>query len=287
MKVTFVKPGKVDVAESDIQKEFEKNLEHLDDSGLGYVASYVPIGTGVIDTLAIDDDLNPVMIEYKRPGAFDRDALIQLMNYYSWFASDENHISYIREYIKKAKPELREKAEGMSSDLRLIVVVSDVQDEVKNACYALEPSIQIIRYQLSAHQDGSLLLIPHIILDTREYEREIAPPKTEEDHLKNHDKLRPAYSKLKDRITESIPDARFNPAPRYYIGVTRRKLFCTIHIKQEWIRVDLILTQEEAKNNKRYTKYPVGSWGYTYIRSLDDIDDELMDMIVTASHKGE
>lgn len=64
MKVTFVKPEKIDVAESDIQKEFEKNLEHLDDSGLKYVASYVPIGTGIIDTLAVDDDLNPVIIEY-------------------------------------------------------------------------------------------------------------------------------------------------------------------------------------------------------------------------------
>lgn len=46
-------------------------------------------------------------------------------------------------------------------------------------------------------------------------------------------------------------------------------------------------TQDGAKNNKRYTKYSTGSWYYTYIRSADDIDDELMDIIVTTSHKGE
>lgn len=67
-----------------------------------YIASYVPIGTGIIDTLALDDDLNPVRAlklkfvkpekedvdesdiqkEFeRRPGAFDRNALIQLMTY--------------------------------------------------------------------------------------------------------------------------------------------------------------------------------------------------------------
>src|SRR2546426_6198212 len=75
------------LSELDIQRAFEKDLARLED-GLTYVASFLPIGTGIIDTLAIDDENNLVIIEFKKAGGdFDEGALIQLMNYYSWFVA--------------------------------------------------------------------------------------------------------------------------------------------------------------------------------------------------------
>jgi len=75
VKIKIVKPSEIDLSEKEIQEAFETNLEILEE-GLQKIGSFVPIGTGVIDTLAIDEENNPVLIEFKKLGNFDRDALI-------------------------------------------------------------------------------------------------------------------------------------------------------------------------------------------------------------------
>jgi RecB family endonuclease NucS len=54
-----------EIKEMDIQKLFEKHTQDFEE-GLKYVSSLVGIGVGVIDTLAVDDDNRPVIIEYKK-----------------------------------------------------------------------------------------------------------------------------------------------------------------------------------------------------------------------------
>jgi len=81
MKLKILKEAQVEVGEAKIQKEFESNLGLIEDN-LQHVDSYVRIGNGVIDTLAIDDDLRPVVIEFKKPDASEQDAMIQALDYY-------------------------------------------------------------------------------------------------------------------------------------------------------------------------------------------------------------
>src|SRR5436190_23839912 len=66
-----------DLEEKQLQRAIEADLTALEDN-LQYVASEVVIGTGRIDTLAVDEDGRPTFIEYKRAGKFDKNALVQL-----------------------------------------------------------------------------------------------------------------------------------------------------------------------------------------------------------------
>lgn len=67
--------------------------------------------------MAIDDENNTVIIECKRIGNFDRDALIQLMEYYSWFSKDENtHKASFLDFEKKGYREV-------TQDIRLMALV--------------------------------------------------------------------------------------------------------------------------------------------------------------------
>lgn len=100
VEVKLVRPAEIDLDEKAIQQAFEKDLD-IPEEGLRLVGSYVKIGTGIIDTLAIDEEDNPVFIEYKKPGEFDKDALVQLMEYYSWFATDQNHQLLLKEIIQR------------------------------------------------------------------------------------------------------------------------------------------------------------------------------------------
>jgi RecB family endonuclease NucS len=78
MPIKVTKPGEIELSEKEIQEAFENNLEILEE-GLKKIGSFISIGTGIIDTLAIDEEDNPVIIEFKNVGDFDRDALIQLI----------------------------------------------------------------------------------------------------------------------------------------------------------------------------------------------------------------
>jgi len=271
--------------EKDVQKAFEKNLAAIQE-GLRFVGSSVPIGTGIIDTFALDDEKNPVIIEFKAPGvAAGKDALVQVMSYYGWLVEDENRINYLRDYVRKSKPELIHQGDELG-DPRLVVVASQFDDEIKTACWALEPATLLVSYLVIRESDSKVSLVPSVVLDTSSGGEPRRPlPKTEEDHIKEHENLRSTYFELKRRVLERLPETKFNPAPRDYIGLMRRRTFCALRLKKEWIRLDLLLTQEEAKNSKRYRAYPSGGWGYVHVRSTDDIDEELMSMIITASGK--
>lgn len=282
-KINFLKTIEdSNIDEKDIQRSFEQNLESIEE-GLEPIASFLSIGTGIIDTLALDEDNNPVIIEFKRIGNFDRDALIQVMNYYSWFVSDGNHKLYIKNIIKKQKPDVDE----VGDDLRIIIVVSYVEDELKSACWALEPSIKLVTYSISEGNNEELYLSPRVELDTsREDERTVNPPKSEDDHFRGKDKMRLLYNILIQKIKQNI-DANIkpNPSPQYYIGLANRKNFCAIKAKNQHLIVELLLSQNEANNPRFKQKYPNSKWGKIMIASDRDVNDELIIWIKLAYNK--
>jgi len=203
------------------------------------------------------------------------------MNYYSWFISDENHRLHLKNIIKRTKPEVDE----LGEEIRLISVVSSVSDEVKSACWALEPNIKLVTYD-AFKQSDEITIIPNIILDTAVGGiREIRPPKTEEDHLRGYDNLRPLYTELKRKILELDSNIRINPTPQNYIAFARRKTFCSIHMKRQWIRLDLNLKTDEINNNPKYTQFGNSDWGYIHVSSIEDINEELMNWLKLAYSK--
>lgn len=88
------------------------------------------------------------------------------MRYYSWFVSDENHKLYLRDMIRKVKPDYIN-----VKDIILVAVASGYSDTVKDACWALEPDVKLIEYHLFKDTTGSIGIVPSIALDTSIGER--------------------------------------------------------------------------------------------------------------------
>lgn len=86
----------IDISEAEIQKIFEENLGNLEE-GLELISSFYPIPpAGEIDALAIDEDRRPVIIEFKKPKASEKDALIQSLDYLVWC---RNNFDRLERYI--------------------------------------------------------------------------------------------------------------------------------------------------------------------------------------------
>src|SRR5438034_9132081 len=145
MEITILSAADVKVREKDIQNSFERNLALLDED-LEFVASEVVIGTGRIDTLAYDSvNGRPVFIEYKGPGGFGKDALIQLMDYLSWFSRDENRMAILERMIRQRRPDVQE----IEPSIVLICVAADIEDRIRNAMYVLANDVKLFTYMLA------------------------------------------------------------------------------------------------------------------------------------------
>jgi len=276
-EIRVISGESVDLNEDNIRKAFEKDLNNIEE-GLIYIASEIEIGTGRIDTLAIDEQLKPVIIEYKKAGEFSKDALIQLMDYLGWFIKDESHIDSLEKFIRKRKPEFQK----INREIRLICIVSELDDRVKNACYVIKNPTMLITYTTLKNEKGDILIIPKLELDNSEIERSTIAKEqiTEEELIENNPSLKPIYFEIKDYLM-SLKDVQWyisNEAARFRI----KRVFSVMWFAQKWITLELYL---EDGNNPRFKKYK-DTWGHIHIQSIKEFDDEVKNKLKIAYNYG-
>lgn len=284
-KIKFGKTMEITkIEEKLIQEEFEQNLSGFED-GLKYVASFVGTAVGTIDTLAIDEDKRPVIIEFKAPGVDAKQALIQALDYYAWCSEPGNFV-WLDQYIRKVNKDILKSEHELQNNIRIIIVASEFEERIKRAVYGLQSDTLLVSYKLlKKDEEEEIWLLPLIEEDTSQVKRrELLPPKVESDHFKNKEVMRPLYEKFKTEALKQIDsDIKINPAPQDYIGFIGRKTFCGLHVKKNWLRLDLPLTSEEAEND-RYIWREGWEWGYIHLEDEKQIP-EIIELLKKSYNK--
>lgn len=283
-KIKFGKTLEItEIEEKLVQEEFERSLSDFED-GLKYIASFVGTAVGTIDTLAIDEDRRPVIIEFKAPGADVTRALIQALDYYSW-ASEPGNFTWLDRYIRKVKKDSLNLSDQLENNIRIIIVASEFEERIKRAISGLQPDTMLVSYKLLEKDEAEVWLLPVVEVDTSQIQRkELLPPKLENDHFKGKEDKKHLYEKLKTEVLNKIDSGvKINPAPQDYIGLIGRKTFCGIHIKKGWLRLDLPLTHEEARNEE-YVWREGWTWGYIHLEHERQIP-EVTELLKKAYNK--
>jgi hypothetical protein len=291
-KITLLKEAQVEVHEAEIQKAFESNLGLIED-GLQYVESFVRIGNGVIDTLAIDDNLRPVIIEFKKPDASDRDALVQALDYYVWC---KENLDWLEEYIRKFKPSLLPADKNLSDEIRLIVVAGDFEDRVKRIALAIEPEIKLISYNFFEKGSNEVSLGYRVVLDSSEAEI-TAPeiPPTISEHFDEKPDFRPVFDKLVARIKElvdpeiDVEKSKNIKSAKYSIIFKHKINYIYLNFRRDHLRLTILGLASEPPN-KRIIPITAAwaqkqKWGDVKVSKPEDIDDELMTWIKNAYNR--
>ena len=282
MNIKFkVSSDEIQLPEKEIHMLFEKHLGQLEE-GLTFIDREVKIGTGDIDTLALDESGRPVFIEYKIDEKFASDGLIQLMDYLSWFIKIESNFLALREYITKRKSDIEGKT--ISNDIRLILVISNVDDDrPKNACYSIRNQVQIYTYQV-LKENEDITIIPQLILDNSKIERTIEDTTTEENLIKEHKKLEAPYNDVKVFIS-SLGDDVLLYAKGGEIRVKRRKNFLIIRFRKRWLMLDMDAGREITDD--RFKPWKDSDWGYVNISNTKEFDQHVKDWVKRAYERAE
>jgi hypothetical protein len=273
MDIKILSPEEVQFKERDIQTAFEKDLSKLEE-GLEFVASEVVIGSGRIDTLAFDTNTGrPVIIEYKGSGGFDTEALIQLMDYLSWFARDENRLAMLEKVIKQHKPGIID----FDPSILLICVVADIRDRIRNAMYALNAEVKVFSYVVAKDTGNNVIIVPRLEVDNSDVEQVMRSAIPESELIKKHPHLQEIFIRLKAQLEK---DGVIGYTTSGSFRFKKERVFAKARFRKKYIQLELRVGKGAVKDDEfKYWKQGESSWGYTYIYPEKELSPKLIDWI--------
>lgn len=155
MALFAVEQGKVSIIQSRefvdetaLQKLFDDNLEDI--TGVRLIESQYSIPNGRIDSLGIDEQATPVVIEYK--WGYDPGAIIQGLFYLRWVKENRRTFEMlVREKFGNLKV-------NWSSAPRLLIIAKQFSDKEVSAIGLVSASVELKRYSFY----GNLLSVEDV-----------------------------------------------------------------------------------------------------------------------------
>ena len=148
--VTELSGGAV-ALEKSLQTLFESNLENL--LGIRFLASEFSITEGRIDSLGIDENNSPVVIEYKRSS--NENVINQGLFYLDWLMGHRKDFEWL--VLERLGSDAAKNVDWAGS--RLICIAGDFGKYDEHAVKQMNRNIALIRYRKF---DGDLLLLEQL-----------------------------------------------------------------------------------------------------------------------------
>lgn len=282
-KVQKLKIKKFD-NEKQLQQIFEDNLEEI--FGIRFLATeYTTTHGGRIDTLGLDEDGSPVIIEYKEN---EKDNVInQGLFYLDWLVDHKGDFEIL------VQKKLGQNVKVNWDAPRLILVAQSYNEYDKYAVNRISENIELKKYTL---YDNDILFIENVVLPNRK-ETIKKTKKTSitykeysvEDHLSGKsNKIKELFKELQEKILK-LDDKIKEKVLKFYIAYELDRNFAEVVIQSSglWIHIDISKDEVEDPKNKLVDVSEKGHWatGNLKIRIENHEDIEYAMNIIKQSYE--
>lgn len=265
--------------EKSLQVLFEKNLETL--LGVRFLASEFQTDNGRMDSLGIDENNSPVVIEYKR--STNENVINQGLFYLHWLVSHRKDFEWLVQ--ERFNNDLAKKVDW--SGPRLICIAGDFTKFDEQAVQQMNRDITLIRYR---RFEGELLLLEQltaargkpagVALVMDEFGETKPKYKTVTSHLAQAPPaLLDLYHALHDHLTTLGDDVEIKMTD-FYVAYRRIKNFACVEVRNQakkllvFVKVDpdtLTLEPGFTRDVRKIGHFGTGDLEIT-IQSLDDLN---------------
>jgi len=267
--------------EKSLQQQLEANLDAY--LGVRFLASEYATGKvhgGRIDTLGIDENGCPVIIEYKR--SLNENVMNQGLFYLDWLMDHKAEFELL--VLKQLDKEASESIEWSSP--RLLCIAGDFTKYDEHAVQQINRNIELIRYR--RYGDNLLLLeLVNATTATENAEHKIKTSNRGKGHEKTGreslerfpQKLKDLFESLRAFVTALGDDVQ-EKTLKNYIAFKRFKNFACIdpHPSQGKLLVFTKVNPDSIKLEEGFTRdvRGIGHWGTgdleVTIQSMDDLE---------------
>ncbi|WP_103664998.1 DUF5655 domain-containing protein [Gracilimonas amylolytica] len=280
--------------EKSLQNQIETNLETY--LGVRFLASEYSTGTnhgGRIDTLGIDENGSPVIIEYKR--AMNENVINQGLFYLDWLFDHKAEFELL--VLKNISKEDSENIDW--NNPRLLCIAGDFTKYDEHAVKQMNRNIELIRYRkfgedllllelvnvVEAKNNGSKQSFSGSSQSKQEY-------KTVSDHLESaNQELTDLYHALRDYMMNLGDDVQ-EKTLKYYFAYKRIKNFACVEVyaQSNKLQVFVKLNPDEMQLEEGFTRdvRNIGHFGTgdleITIRNKEDL--EKAEPLILKSYEG-
>ncbi|PIR37290.1 MAG: hypothetical protein COV34_03260, partial [Candidatus Zambryskibacteria bacterium CG10_big_fil_rev_8_21_14_0_10_42_12] len=235
--------------EHQLQKYTEKNLNQF--FQCHFLKSFYKIPSGEIDTLAITEDGNPCIIEYKHRQ--EDTVLNQIVFYYDWLMQRPTKFEFER--IVKEN-EATKKIDVDWSKIRLICVAKQYSNWDISLIKHLDAEIEC--YSYTYHENELDIHLDPIVNQFKKQKsyagKEINKEITLEDHRNRADEEgKILLDKLRDGVLKMGDDIEEGYAPNY-IKYFVKTTFLGVHVRKKWLVCQLRVNEKTFKDPQKLTK---------------------------------
>lgn len=216
--------------EKSLQKLLEDNLETF--LGVKFLASEYKTSKkhqGRIDTLGIDENGYPVIIEYKR--SINENVINQGLYYLDWLLDHQSDFKLL--VMEKLGKQQADNIEW--SNPRLLCIAGDFTKYDSYAVEQIDRTIELIRYR---HYKDGLLLLELINVSQTQNKQATSISNIEELLARASDDLRDRFASLKAFLVDLGDDVQMSTL-KHYFAFKRLKNFACVEItlKSDKMRV--------------------------------------------------
>lgn len=259
--------------EKELQKLFEENLNEI--FGIRFLASeFVTTHGGRIDTLGLDEDGSPVIIEYKEN---EKDNVInQGLFYLDWLVDHKGDFELLVQH------KLGQTVNVNWDAPRLILIAQSFNEYDKYAVNRISENIELKKYIL---YDNDVLFVDNVVLPGKKTTTKkskktkiVYKEYTVEHHLENKNpKIKELFRELQERILKL--DEKINEKPlKHYIAYEMDRNFAEIVVQANALKIYLDISKEDINDPGEFVEdcTQVGHWAtgdcVFKISSMDDIE---------------
>ncbi|KPL82166.1 hypothetical protein SE15_13895 [Thermanaerothrix daxensis] len=265
--------------ERQLQKLVEQNSETL--LGVRFLASEFATGDrqrGRIDTLGLDENGTPTIIEFKKTG---RENIInQGLFYLDWLVDHKG------DFTLKAQEMLGTAIEIDWSNPRLILIAENFSEYDKYAVNRIGANIELWIYRLYG-QDLLYLEQIYAAISPTPRRREAAAPADEEEellveyHVEDHLRDKPPeivalFEQLRERIL-ALDEEVAEKAVKHYVVYKHGRNFCEVWVQSRQLKIWLDIAPESLQDPFHLARdvRQVGHWGTGDVEVMLKSPDQL------------
>jgi len=250
--------------------------------GIRLIAGEYAIPNGRIDTLGLDEDDIPVIIEYKWKKQLS--ATVQGLFYLNWVLTNKRPFeSIVRDKLG------RDVEVNWSTQPRVLIIAQDFDIKELAAIKQMGPRIELIKY---SYYEGLFSYEYVNVVDGKPSDRTPPCPDESPGHTldevidKGVPEIREVFSILRERIL-AISDGVWEKVGGWYCDYRTVSTFATVNVQKKGLKVFIKMGDRKLDDPRGICKPIPSSWGYGLLNTqfritrMEDVDYAIM-LIVQA-----
>lgn len=252
--------------EEELHRLIEKNLLYV--MGIRLIATEYPIPNGRIDTLGLDEDEIPVIIEYKWKK--DLSAIVQGLFYLDWVMQNKKPFeSIVKDKLGK------DVNVNWSTQPRLLIIAQDFDIKELSAINQMGPRVELIKY---SRYEGLFNIDNVNIIKSKSVSKaepegiEVEKYTVEGLLTKTIPEIRELFSTLRDRIL-GISDAVWEKVGAFYCDYRTTSTFTSFQVQKNKLRVLIKMGTQKVNDPQNICKPIPSTYGYGLLNTQFEISN--------------